>query len=93
MKKLILIFILIWLAFSSVSQAVHDEIEDVYSRYNGPPLYRYHDRLSHDDPYQNQRRETDANNYWGSRYHGNEDPNFHYEHWLDRAITEMEAQR
>jgi hypothetical protein len=88
MKKLILIIMLI---YPSPSQAVHDEYEDAYDRYNGPPLYRYHDKLSHQDSYK--RYETDANDYWGSRYHGNEDPNRQYEHFLDRAITEMEEQR
>lgn len=88
MKKLILFIMLI---YPSISQAGRDEIEDAYSRYNGPPLYRYHDKLPYHDPYP--RYETDANQYWGNRYHGNEDPNRQYEHFLDRAITEMEGQR
>jgi hypothetical protein len=89
MKKLIFVaFIMIW---PSLGQTIHDEYEDVYNRHNGPPLYRYHDRLYHqENSYQNPQYETDANEYWGNRYHGNEDPNRQYEHFLDRAIGEME---
>jgi len=73
----------------SFLQAEHEEIEDIFNRFGGPPLYRYYHLLPkhHEKP---RRYEDDANNYWGNKYYGNIEPDAYSQYELDREIMELE---
>jgi hypothetical protein len=48
MEKLMILSASIFLTLPLLSLAGHDEIEDIYSKYGGPRLYRYYHPLSSD---------------------------------------------
>jgi hypothetical protein len=73
----------------SYLQAENDEIEDIFNRFGGPPLYRYYHLLPHHHE-QTRRYEDDANNYWGDKYYGNSEPDAYSNYELDREIMELE---
>lgn len=89
----VLIFFLITL--SSVAFAAHDEIEDIFNRYGGPPLYRYYHRLPYHGYTYRRPPGPDADTYWGYHYgyYGNRNPDPYAEAWLDREIMRMERHR
>ncbi|MDP3979879.1 MAG: hypothetical protein Q8Q33_00545 [Chlamydiota bacterium] len=71
------------------------DYEDAINRVNGPPLYRYYDKIS--TPMNHQRdqiiADDDANDYWGGVYYGNQSPDPASEYELDRKILDIEVER
>jgi len=72
-------------------RADRQEIEDRSSHYNGPPLYRYYDKL----PVRTRspHRKYDANTYWGGRYYGNDPPDPVDDYHLNKQILEFEMEQ
>ena len=69
-----------------------DPYEEWSNRVNGPPKYRYYDKIrSMDRTHPRYRPSDDANIYWGRQYYGNKEPDLLEEYYLDKRILEMEG--
>ena len=82
-------------AFPQAGKGDHAELEDIFNRYGGPPLYRYYHLIpSHQEEYdKNRRLYPDANDYWGNRYYGNREPDPYEDYRLGQEILELERQQ
>lgn len=82
------------LALPQASFSEHTEIEDIFNRYGGPPLYRYYHMIpSHGKQYgESSRLRPDANDYWGDRYYGNPEVDPYQDYRLERDIFELERE-